>query len=48
MIKGVKKIEVTKDEDQTQEINPKQSVPALIPIEMTSKSKVCATSVKKN
>jgi hypothetical protein len=33
MIKGVKKIEVTKDEDHTQEINPKQSVPALIPIE---------------
>jgi hypothetical protein len=34
MIKGViKKIEVTRDEDHTQEINPKQSVPALIPIE---------------
>jgi hypothetical protein len=32
MIKGEKK-EVTKDEDHTQEINPKQSVPALIPIE---------------
>jgi hypothetical protein len=34
MIKGViKKIEVTRDEDHTQEINPKQSAPALIPIE---------------
>jgi hypothetical protein len=35
MIKGViiKKIEVTRDDDHTQEINPKQSVPALIPIE---------------
>jgi len=29
----IKKIEVTRDEDHTQEINPKQSVPALIPIE---------------
>jgi hypothetical protein len=28
-----KKMEVTRDEDPTQEINPKQSVPALIPIE---------------
>jgi hypothetical protein len=46
-----KKMEVTRDEDHTQEINFKQSVPALIPIEkieMTSKSKVCATSVNKN
>jgi hypothetical protein len=34
MIKGViKKIKVTRDKDHTQEINPKQSVPALIPIE---------------
>jgi hypothetical protein len=34
MIKCViKKIEVTRDGDHTQEINPKQSVPALIPIE---------------
>jgi hypothetical protein len=43
MIKGViKKIEVTRDGDHTQEINPKQSVPALIPIEkrkLTSKIK---------
>jgi hypothetical protein len=50
MIKGVKKIEVTKDEDHTQEINPKQSVPALIPIEklnglliLTSVCEQCAT-----
>jgi hypothetical protein len=33
MMKGVIKKEVTRDEDHTQEINPKQSVPALIPIE---------------
>jgi hypothetical protein len=34
MRKGViKTTEVTKDEDHTQEINPKQSVPTLIPIE---------------
>jgi hypothetical protein len=34
MIKRVNKnIEVTEDEDHTQEINPKQSVLALIPIE---------------
>jgi hypothetical protein len=33
MIKGVIKIEVTRDGDHTQEINPKQIVPALIPIE---------------
>lgn len=34
MIKDViKKIEITRDEDYNQEINPKQSVPALIPIE---------------
>jgi hypothetical protein len=34
MIKGViKKKKVTRDEDNTQEINPKQSVPAMIPIE---------------
>jgi hypothetical protein len=50
MIKGViKKIEVARDEDHTQEINPKHSVPALIPIEklkLTSKC-VCAQNVNK-
>jgi hypothetical protein len=34
MIKGViKKYKSQRDEDHTQEINPKQSIPALIPIE---------------
>jgi hypothetical protein len=50
MIKGVKKIEVTRDEDHTKEINPKQSVLALIQIEKywTSNLTVCVNSVQQN
>jgi hypothetical protein len=51
MIKGViKKIEFTRDEDHTQEINPKQSAPTLIPIvklKLTSKIK-CVHKCQQN